>query len=50
MTDVFCVPPSPHVTPELKDAEIASLEVSLEKHRITQAEFDEDKAAILAAP
>jgi hypothetical protein len=46
----YCIDKGRHTTPEGKEAKIASLKELVDKNRLTQDEFDQAKAVVLAEP
>jgi hypothetical protein len=49
--NVYCIDKArPHTTPEEKEARIASLKELVDKGKLTQDEFDQAKAVVLAEP
>jgi hypothetical protein len=46
----FCLPPSGHTTPEEKDARIAKLRPLVVQGRLTQEQFSQAQAVVLAEP
>ena len=49
--NVYCIDKArPHTTPEEKDAKISNLKQHLDKGTLTQNEFDQAKAVVLAEP